>query len=76
MICTKCRSQCVKTDWAPPRGINPDLRQYSCSNCGDEFYAESRALDEQPASATKRPRDPGSRPMTVAQISSLFLFKG
>ncbi len=76
MICPKCRNQCAKTSWRPPRGINPDLRQHRCPNCGDEYYAESSALDEKPASAPKRARDPANRMMTPAQLSSLFLFKG
>ena len=76
MICPKCRTLCVKTDWRPPRGINPDLRQHGCRNCGDEYYAESSAQDEKPAVTAKKPRDPNSRMMTQAQLGSLFLYKG
>ncbi len=76
MICPKCLNPCIKTDWKPSRGLNPELRQHRCPNCGDEYYAESSAQDEKPAATIKRARDPGSRPMTPGQTSSLFLSKG
>ena len=27
-----------ETDWKPPSGYDPNLRQFRCAECGGEFY--------------------------------------
>ena len=39
--CPKCQGKGIRCNWRPPRGINPHLRQYECSDCHHIFYAET-----------------------------------
>ena len=41
MQCEKCESTLTKTDWRPPVGIDPQLRQFKCGTCGEVFYSRS-----------------------------------
>ena len=36
--CPDCLSEANLTGWRAPVGLDPLLRQYLCSRCGNEFY--------------------------------------
>ncbi len=36
--CPDCLNDASLTGWEPPPGYDPRMRQYSCPECGNEFY--------------------------------------
>lgn len=36
--CPDCGERALKTDWMPPDGYDPTLRQFRCTKCELEIY--------------------------------------
>lgn len=36
--CPDCLGQCRRTDWLPPEGLHPQLRQFYCDRCRKSWY--------------------------------------
>lgn len=36
--CIECGGDAMKTNWLPPAGYDPYLRQFRCVKCGLEIY--------------------------------------
>lgn len=36
--CPDCQQDARLTNWKPPIGYDPAMRQYQCPECGNEFY--------------------------------------
>lgn len=43
-MCPNCHGKSFRLDWVPPGGMNPLIREYQCSDCHFEFYAETGQL--------------------------------
>ncbi len=38
--CLECMANVVSTEWRPPEGLDPNMREFICENekCGHKFY--------------------------------------
>lgn len=36
--CPKCQDVAIVDTWTPPKGLDPKMRKFLCTNCGHEFY--------------------------------------
>jgi len=41
MRCPICLNLAVRTNWLPPSGMEPFLREYKCAECRRSFFART-----------------------------------